>query len=106
LQTNEQWPCRIILQNARLPPFFWHMNRCQKRMAKKTKQPDSLQNAGGNAVAANRQPAPPLNALYFMQPRPTLPPKIAPPTRRRLEITIDPETHAQIVLPIKFIQRG
>jgi hypothetical protein len=75
-------------------------------MAKKTKQPDSLQNAGGNAVAASRQSAPPLNALYFMHPRPALPPKIAPLVRRRLEIAIDPETQAQIVLPIKFIQRG
>ena len=75
-------------------------------MAKKVKQPEKLQNQSGYAAAVTRRPAPAANGLYFMQPRPAPPRAVNVPLRRRLEISIDPDTQAQVIHAIKITHLG
>ncbi|GEM_PF-3899130 len=92
---------QIFILSA-LVDLLWHVNCGMNRMAKKIIQPGQLQNADGDTAATQRRALPPVNSLYFVQPRPMSPPKSLP-VRRRLEITIDPESQRQVNLPIKFL---
>jgi hypothetical protein len=69
-------------------------------MARKMNALKLAQETRGQAAVTNRQPIPQV-ALYLMQPRlESL--KISPP-RRRLQVAIDAEAHAEASGPVKII---
>jgi hypothetical protein len=69
-------------------------------MARKMNALKLAQETRGQAAVTNRQPMPQV-ALYLMQPRMESF-RISPP-RRRVQVAIDPEAHAEASGPVKII---
>ena len=69
-------------------------------MAKKTNLARQWQEVIGQAEVTDRQPSAPATALYLMQLR-SATRKISVP-RRRLAVTVEPETDAETPRPVKI----
>src|ERR1700733_1332698 len=85
--------------------FFWHTDCSMNFMAKKMNALQLAQTARAEAEFTNRRPPLPMGALSLMQqPRPQAGRGFPP--RRRLQITVDDTTYAQLPQLVKIIHVG